>query len=91
MNEADVLLVLGASFSNHTGIYAGKPIIQVDVDPLQLGKFHPVEVPVWGEIGVVLAQLAERLAPPADGAADQRARARRPVDHLAGREGQSQR
>ena len=44
--------MLGASFSNHTGIYAGKPIIQVDFDPLQLGKFHPVEVPVWGEIGV---------------------------------------
>ena len=28
MNEADALLVLGASFSNHTGIYAGKPIVQ---------------------------------------------------------------
>ena len=67
MNEADLLLVLGASFSNHTGIYPGKPIIQVDVDPLQLGKFHPVEVPVWGEIGVVLDSLSQRLAtPPAD-------------------------
>ena len=67
MNEADLLIVLGASFSNHTGIYPGKPIIQVDVDPLQLGKFHPVEVPVWGEIGVVLASLCQRLAtPPAD-------------------------
>ena len=40
MNEADLLLVLGASFSNHTGIYAGHPIIQVDFDPMQLGKFH---------------------------------------------------
>ena len=67
MNEADLLLVLGASFSNHTGIYPGKPIIQVDVDPLQLGKFHPVTVPVWGEIGVVLDRLCERTpAPPAD-------------------------
>ena len=67
MNEADLLLVLGASFSNHTGIYPGKPIIQVDVDPLQLGKFHPVTVPVWGEIGVVLDRLAERMSsPPAD-------------------------
>jgi pyruvate oxidase len=67
MNEADLLLVLGASFSNHTGIYPGKPIIQVDVDPLQLGKFHPVAVPVWGEIGVVLDRLAERMSsPPAD-------------------------
>ena len=67
MNEADLLLVLGASFSNHTGIYPGKPIIQVDVDPLQLGKFHPVTVPVWGEIGVVLARLREGVSlPPAD-------------------------
>ena len=67
MNEADLLIVLGASFSNHTGIYPGKPIIQVDVDPLQLGKFHPVTVPVWGEIGVVLDLLCERIsAPPAD-------------------------
>ncbi|MDV3347844.1 thiamine pyrophosphate-binding protein [Leptothoe sp. LEGE 181152] len=61
MNEADVLLVLGASFSNHTGIYPGKPIIQVDFDPLALGKFHAVEVPVWGEISVVVAQLQAAL------------------------------
>jgi pyruvate oxidase len=67
MNEADLLVVLGASFSNHTGIYPGKPIIQVDLDPLQLGKFHPVTVPVWGEIGVVLEILCEGIAaPPAD-------------------------
>ena len=59
MNEADLLLVLGASFSNHTGIYPGHPIIQVDFDPMQLGKFHPVEVPVWGEIGVVVESCAE--------------------------------
>jgi thiamine pyrophosphate-dependent acetolactate synthase large subunit-like protein len=61
MNEADLLLVLGASFSNHTGIYAGHPIIQVDFDPLQLGKFHAVDCPVWGEVGVVVAQLRAAL------------------------------
>ncbi|NET33199.1 MAG: Rieske 2Fe-2S domain-containing protein [Cyanothece sp. SIO1E1] len=61
MNESDVLLVLGASFSNHTGIYPGKPIIQVDFDPLALGKFHPVTVPVWGEIGIVVQQLKTTL------------------------------
>ncbi|MBP0017842.1 MAG: Rieske 2Fe-2S domain-containing protein [Cyanobacteria bacterium SBLK] len=61
MNEADVLLVLGASFSNHTGIYPGKPIIQVDFDPLALGKFHPVAVPVWGEISIVVEQLQTAL------------------------------
>jgi pyruvate oxidase len=61
MNEADTLLVLGASFSNHTGIYPGHPIVQVDFDPMQLGKFHPVEVPVWGEIGVVVERLRAEL------------------------------
>ena len=62
MNEADLLLVFGASFSNHTGIYPGKPIIQVDFDPLALGKFHPVTVPVWGEISIVVGQLQTALA-----------------------------
>src|SRR5262249_61337353 len=66
MNEADLLLVLGASFSNHTGIYRGHPIIQVDIEAMQLGKFHPVDVPVWGEVGVVVdrlrAELPERAA-----------------------------
>jgi pyruvate oxidase len=61
MNEADLLLVLGASFSNHTGIYPGHPIIQVDFDPMQLGKFHSVKVPVWGEIGVVAGLLRDAL------------------------------
>ena len=73
MNEADVLLVLGASFSNHTGIYAGKPIIQVDFDAMQLGKFHPVQVPVWGEIGTTLAILRDELpAQPPEARDDQR-------------------
>jgi thiamine pyrophosphate-dependent acetolactate synthase large subunit-like protein/nitrite reductase/ring-hydroxylating ferredoxin subunit len=73
MNECDAMLVLGASFSNHTGIYAGKPIVQVDFDPLQLGKFHPIAVPVWGEVSVTVGLLAQRLLhAPAD-RLDQRA------------------
>lgn len=62
MNEADLLLVLGASFSNHTGITPKKPIIQVDFDPMTLGRFHKVDVPVWGEIGVTVRAFKERLA-----------------------------
>jgi thiamine pyrophosphate-dependent acetolactate synthase large subunit-like protein len=61
MNEADCLLVLGASFSTHTGITAKKPTIQVDYDPMILGKFHAVDVPVWGEIGVTARLLRQRL------------------------------
>ena len=61
MNEADVLLVVGASFSNHTGITPKKPTIQIDYDRMQLGKFHGVDVPVWGEIGVTARLLLESL------------------------------
>jgi thiamine pyrophosphate-dependent acetolactate synthase large subunit-like protein len=61
MNECDVILALGASFSNHTGIEKSKPIIQVDFDPAQLGRFHPIAVPVLGEIGVTMRALKTAL------------------------------
>jgi thiamine pyrophosphate-dependent acetolactate synthase large subunit-like protein len=53
--------VLGASFSNHTSIPVWVPTIQVDLDRMILGKFHPVEVPLWGDIArtadVLLAEV----------------------------------
>ncbi|MBL4606127.1 MAG: Rieske 2Fe-2S domain-containing protein [Flavobacteriaceae bacterium] len=61
MNEADLLIVFGASFSNHTGITPKKPIIQVDFDPLALSKFHQVEVAVYGEISRTLDIFKEEL------------------------------
>lgn len=61
MNESDVVLVFGASFSNHTGIAPYKPIIQVDDDPMMLGRFHPVQVPVLGNVGVTARALAAEL------------------------------
>lgn len=51
MNEADLLIVFGASFSNHTGITSKVQTIQVDYDRLNLAKFHGIEVPLWGELG----------------------------------------
>ncbi|MHC4991357.1 MAG: thiamine pyrophosphate-binding protein, partial [Planctomycetota bacterium] len=71
MNESDCLLVLGASFSNHTGITPKKPTIQIDLDPMALAKFHAIDVPVWGELSVTVAILAERLAR-SNAATDQR-------------------
>jgi thiamine pyrophosphate-dependent acetolactate synthase large subunit-like protein len=61
MNESDCLLVFGASFSNHTGIDSKKPTMQVDFDPMMLGKFHAVEVPVWGDIGATAKRMVEAL------------------------------
>jgi pyruvate oxidase len=77
MNESDLIIALGASFSNHTGIERSKKIIQVDFERMQLGKFHPVALPIWGEIGafceVVLPSLKK-----ANGSVDQ-------ISELAGR------
>ncbi len=61
MNESDLLVVFGASFSNHTGIAQYKPIVQVDFDPMALGRFHSVEVPVLGHGAVTARLLTERL------------------------------
>lgn len=61
MNECDVVVAFGASFSNHTGIAAYKPIVQVDFDPMSLGRFHPVDVPVLGDVGVTTRLLAVAL------------------------------
>jgi pyruvate oxidase len=70
MNESDLLAVFGASFSNHTGIAEYKPTIHVDFDAMTLGKFHSVDVPVWGEIGVTVDELHERLPEAGDLAAE---------------------
>jgi len=61
MNDADLLLVIGASFSNHTGITAKIPTIQIDFDPLALSKFHKVEAALWGEISVVMKMILSRI------------------------------
>ena len=64
MNESDLLVVFGASFSNHTGIAAYKPIVQVDFDPMALGRFHPVTVPVLGDVGVTARPSLARAPDP---------------------------
>src|SRR4029077_19397729 len=61
MGRADCILALGASFSDHTGIATYVPTIQVDLDRMTLGKFHPVAVPLWGEIGRTVALLQAAL------------------------------
>ncbi|RME82506.1 MAG: thiamine pyrophosphate-binding protein [Caldilineae bacterium] len=63
MSKSDLLIVLGASFSKHTGISTRKKIIHVDTDRMTLGRFHPVTVPLWGDIGVTLAIFCRRLEP----------------------------
>ena len=75
MNEADLIIALGASFANHTGIEPSKPIIQVDFERMQLGKFHPVALPIWGEVGAFCNAITSGIKT-VDGAPDQLAELR---------------
>jgi len=63
---SDLLITLGTSFSNHTGIEPSKRIIQVDFERMQLGKFHRVTLPVWGDIGAFCKIMMETVQQPAD-------------------------
>ena len=71
MNEADLLIVVGASFSNHTGIAPYKSIVQIDDDHAAIGRFHGVDVGVLGDAAVTLAALSAHVG--ATAAVDQRA------------------
>ena len=61
MNEADLLIVVGASFSNHTGIAPYKKIVQIDDDHAAIGRFHSVDVGVLGDAGVTLRAMVGQL------------------------------
>jgi pyruvate oxidase len=70
MNESDLVVAVGASFSNHTGIAAYKPIVQVDDDHAAIGRFHPVTVGVLGDAALTLAELLEALDAAGDAKAE---------------------
>ena len=59
-DEADLLLTLGVGFSKQTNVPLDRPIVQVDLDPLKLGK-TPQTIGLWGDCGVVLPLLLDRL------------------------------
>jgi pyruvate oxidase len=61
MNESDLLLVIGASFSNHTGIAAYKPIIQIDDAHSAIGRFDAVTEHLLGDAALTLAALEVRV------------------------------
>ncbi|MBD3352074.1 MAG: hypothetical protein GF364_11360 [Candidatus Lokiarchaeota archaeon] len=65
--DTDVILALGTKFSFILGY--GKPpiwnanakVIQVDIDPLMLGKNRPIDVGILGDCRVVLEQLYNEM------------------------------
>lgn len=62
MNESDLLVVVGASFSNHTGIAPYKPIVQIDDTPTSIGRFDAVKASVLGDAAITVAALTSAVA-----------------------------
>ncbi|MCC6555369.1 MAG: thiamine pyrophosphate-binding protein [Polyangiaceae bacterium] len=66
--SADVLLVLGSSLgelSTHTWnkrLQPTKALIQIDIDPYELGKNYPVDVGVIGDLRAALPELTDAVA-----------------------------
>jgi pyruvate oxidase len=56
VQESDLLIVLGSSFSDMTQI-PEKRIIQIDIDPMMIAKKYPVEVGLWGNCCEIIPSL----------------------------------
>jgi len=78
MRSADVIVAIGTAFGEadcsswrpeHTFAIPPTRLIQIDVDPQEIGKIYPVEIGIVGDAKTVLRQLIDGLrgfAPRAD-------------------------
>ena len=78
MHGADVIVAVGTAFGEadcsswrpeHTFAIPPTRLIQIDIDPQEIGKIYPVEVGIVGDAKTVVRQLVDALrgwAPPAD-------------------------
>lgn len=65
--EADIIVSVGCKW-DYTVLYGAAPIwnpnqkvIQIDIDPNEIGKNRPAEVPIVGDAKAVLSQLLEKM------------------------------
>jgi acetolactate synthase I/II/III large subunit len=68
VSEADLVVFIGS----HTGDQVtndwtvprpGTPVIQIDIDPYELGRSYPNAIPLWGDAKLTVKQLIEVLNP----------------------------
>jgi acetolactate synthase-1/2/3 large subunit len=68
--EADVILAVGTAFGEadcsswhpkHTFSIPPSRVIQIDIDPQEVGKIYPVEIGLVGDAKVTLQALVDRL------------------------------
>jgi len=83
MRTADVIVAIGTAFGEadcsswrpeHTFAIPTTKLIQIDIDPQEIGKIYPVEVGIVGDAKTVLSQLIEGLRGSNPNAADMQRR-----------------
>jgi pyruvate oxidase len=60
VNDADLLITLGVGFSKQTHVPTNKSLVQVEIDPLKIGKI-PFSIALWGNVALVLPKLVETV------------------------------
>jgi pyruvate oxidase len=58
--ESDLFITLGVGFSKQTHVPTNKPLVQVEIDPLKIGKI-PFTVALWGHCSLVLPKLVDAV------------------------------
>ncbi len=66
MHEADLIILCGARVGDRAvaapeQVAEQAKIIHIDIDPAEIGKNMPVDIPIVGDIRQVLAQMAEKV------------------------------
>ena len=80
MAESDLILALGTRFGFNTARFSDEivtpraKIVQVDVDPLAVGRYYPVTLGIVGDAGTVAGALADMMEAVAPAQARWRAR-----------------
>lgn len=66
VNECDLLIAVGARFSDRVTVkveaFAPEArLIHIDIDPAEIGKNVPVDIPLIGDVRLVLEQLCRQI------------------------------
>ena len=58
--EADLLITLGVGFSKFTNVPSEKPLVQVDTNPVKLGRGADT-IPLWGNCTLTIPKLTAQV------------------------------